>query len=142
MSNITASKNAETAPSESEQRFLQLADNVEVGFMLRELSSHSVLYSSPSFNKVFGFDPSGPTPDFADIRSRIHPDDRAEHADAAARADTGERVQRELRVIRPDGELRWIRFNGSPVLDAQGALVRVAATFEDVTEREELGNCT
>jgi PAS domain-containing protein len=103
MKNITPPRNTDIAPSESEQRFLQLAGNVDVGFMLRELSSHSVLYSSPSFNKVFGFDPTGPTPNFSDIRTRIHPDDLAEHANAAARADTGERVQSELRVIRPDG---------------------------------------
>jgi PAS domain S-box-containing protein len=136
MTNITSPRNTEPAPDEFEQRFLQLAGNVEVGFMLRDLGSPSVLYASPSFNKVFGFDPAGPTPNFSDIRSRIHPDDLAAHADAVARADTGERVQSELRIVRSDGELRWIRFNGSPVMDARGTLVRVAATFEDVTERK------
>lgn len=40
----------------------------------------------------------------------------------------------QYRIVRPDGEIRWIRDRAFPVRDAQGRVSRVAGLAEDITE--------
>src|SRR5664279_1959247 len=130
---ITPAKTAEIALRESEERFRQMAGSLNVGFLVREIGERNFAYVSPAFLRTFGFDEARPTLGFDEVTSRIHPDDRPALAAAAARVDSGETVQEELRMTRLDGEPRWIRFTGSPVTDEHGTVIRVAATLEDVT---------
>lgn len=67
----------------------------------------------------------------------VHPEDRGRvplvwvHA---ATAGDSERGEDEFRVIRRDGSLRYFRWQGIPLRDAQGRIVRFAGVVSDVTE--------
>ena len=68
-------------------------------------------------------------------RERMHPDDREllrRELDAALRDAAP--FQFEHRVIRPDGEQRTIESRGRTEVDADGRVVRMLGTGQDVTE--------
>ena len=55
---------------------------------------------------------------------------------AFAAAIGGEHAEADLRIIRADGEHRWVTIVASPVLDVDGVVVRVVETAEDITRRK------
>ena len=66
----------------------------------------------------------------------IHPDDRERimgvHQQAYA---TGEPWEMTERIVRPDGEVRYLATNGQVVTDEDGSPVRMRGTCIDITER-------
>ena len=65
---------------------------------------------------VLGVDPNAFTSDPYAFTEIIHPDDRQEHRDKiVAAAQAGEDFQNEVRVVRMDGEERWLEVRGRTV---------------------------
>ena len=133
-SDITDRKAAAAALHDSEERLDQLARSTEVGFFVREQSK--MLYMNAGLFRILALDPVMPNPTMPDIVSMIHPDDRELSATATDGADRNESTQVELRIIRPDGEVRWIRQTNDPVATTAGKPIRVAGTITDITERK------
>jgi signal transduction histidine kinase len=44
----------------------------------------------------------------------------------------------EYRIVRPDGEIRWVHVRGFQVRDTNGILVSLTGTITDITERKRL----
>ena len=67
------------------------------------------------------------------------PEDR-ERVLAAFAALTGDApsLDIEYRIVRPDGEIRWIRARGFQVRDAAGKLIRLTGIVTDITERKRV----
>ena len=84
----------------------------------------------------YGLDPSGPALSLETAIACVHPADRASVEAAVARAASGKRATTELRVVRPDGQLRWLRVEGMGILDDDGVVVAVHGTSQDITERK------
>ena len=59
----------------------------------------------------------------------VHPDDRAEMAQAASAAGIAtlgdEMRNRQFRVIWPDGSVRWLATRSQPIKDPSGRVLRV-----------------
>jgi PAS domain S-box-containing protein len=91
---------------------------------------------SPELEQLYGLPPGSFPGDFAAYSDGIHPDDRAAvlaTIDAAVDRRTDFVV--EHRVVRPDGEIRWIEGRGAPVVDEQGAIRDWVGIAIDVTVR-------
>jgi PAS domain S-box-containing protein len=131
---ITDRKASDAALRNSEERLDQLARSTEVGFFVREQSR--MLYMNSGLFRILALDPDKPNPTMPGIMSMIHPADRELSATATAGADRDESTQVELRIIRPDGEIRWIRQTNDPVTTVHGDPIRVAGTVTDITERK------
>ena len=73
---------------------------------------------------------------FEAFAARIHADDRdAVLAEIALNMTHGGDFQVAHRIVRPDGEVRWINGAGRVILDAGGQPVRAIGVSMDVTER-------
>jgi len=131
-------KAAEAALQESEARFRQLAESINVAFVLRNLDPPAFLSVSPGYQKIYGYDPLAEAEDpVTAIRRIVHPEDwdRTESS-YWAKARVGVAAQCEFRILRPDGEIRWVRATSAPVVDPDGQVRRAASTGEDITERK------
>jgi PAS domain S-box-containing protein len=65
----------------------------------------------------------------------VHPDDFERFAaDSECLVTTGELVETTFRVIRPDGELRWLRRHAAAEFDAAGMPTTIMAMVVDLTE--------
>ena len=86
--------------------------------------------------RIYGYEPQSFNASYERFLSFLHPDDRehimAIHQQALA---TGEPYQMTERIIRPDGELRYLASNGQVLFDESGTPVRMRGTCIDVTER-------
>ena len=77
--------------------------------------------------------------------SLLHPDDRERMlAQRKSALEEGASGESELRVIRPDGEIRYVRFQTAARIDEQGSTAEVRGTVLDITEqvllRQRLAN--
>jgi PAS domain S-box-containing protein len=91
------------------------------------------------FRKLLGFTTDEPATREA-LLARVHPDDRS-RVDAAVMnvMATGgaRRYSMEFRIMRDDGELRWISSTGFAVFEGT-KIVSVVGTARDVTERRRV----
>jgi diguanylate cyclase (GGDEF)-like protein/PAS domain S-box-containing protein len=131
---ISQRKQAEEGLRESEARFRQLAENVREVFWLTDPAKTQVLYVSPAYEQIWGRSCEELSAAPGDWARAIHPGDRERVLRAAqTRQASGEYVE-EYRIVRPDGEVRWIRDRAFPVA-RNGEVYRIAGVAEDITER-------
>ena len=85
---------------------------------------------------LFEFEPVGHARPVSDFYGRMHPDDRQAVADAVAASvgTAGDHLVR-YRIVRSDGEVRWVRSQGVVVTDREGRPVRMVGALADVTDQ-------
>jgi PAS domain S-box-containing protein len=95
-------------------------------------------YWSPELFRMHGLDPASKPPSVQDYLDRVHPHDRESMADVIrgilAKASTFDATKR---IVRPNGEVRYIRCVGAPVVESQSLKGYVGSAI-DVTEHELL----
>ena len=86
--------------------------------------------------RIYGYEPGQIMASYDVFMEHIHPDDREHirsvHQHAYA---TGEPYQMVERILRADGELRYLASNGQVVTDANGTPLRMRGTCIDITDR-------
>jgi PAS domain S-box-containing protein len=131
---ITERKLMEAALQESEGRFRQLAEHVDAVFWLYDCAGGRAIYVSPAFEAIWGRGREAVYADSHTWAEALHPEDR-ERVLANMDAAREEEYEIEYRIVRPDGEVRWIRDRGFPVRDSRGRVYRTSGLAEDVTEK-------
>ncbi|MFO7892390.1 MAG: PAS domain-containing protein [Longimicrobiales bacterium] len=105
---------------------------------MTSIDKNSVIYVSPSHERIWGR-PREPLAEHPkQWLEAIHPDDRDRVVAALPKQVEGT-YDEEYRVVRPDGEIRWVRDRAFPVRDETGRPYRVAGVAEDVTDRRLRG---
>jgi PAS domain S-box-containing protein len=95
-------------------------------------------YWSPELFRIYGLDPAGKPPSVQEYLGFIHPQDRQSMADLINRLVTeATPFDATKRIVRPDGEVRYIRCVGVPFVDSQ-SLKKYVGSAIDVTEHELL----
>jgi len=95
-------------------------------------------YWTPELFRMHGLDPASKPPSVQEYLDRVHPQDRESTADLIkgilAKASTFDATKR---IVRPDGEVRYIRCVGAPVVENQ-SLKKYVGSAIDVTGHELL----
>src|SRR5581483_6526002 len=95
-----------------------------------------VLSWSEELHRIFDVDPATFRPTYAAYLDMIHRDDReAVRAELTACLEEPRAFAFDHRIVRPDGEIRWLSCEGLAELDAAGQVVRFRGTAQDVTGR-------
>lgn len=128
----TAEHRVEEALRASEERFRQITDNAREVFLVARGDMSRIEYLSPAFEEVWGCSVAEALADPARFIESVHPDDR-ERVDRA-RAAIGDGFDVEHRIIRPDGEVRWIRCRAYPIRSRSGRVERIAGVADDITD--------
>jgi two-component system, cell cycle sensor histidine kinase and response regulator CckA len=122
----------------SEERFRELADNINEVFWMTDPITRQVLYISPAFEKVWGR-PCASICEAPDTwMETIHPDDRKRVVDAVMTKQARGDYDESYRIFRPDGTQRWVHDRAFPVRNTAGEVVRIVGTAEEITERRLL----
>jgi two-component system CheB/CheR fusion protein len=135
---ITERQRAREVLEESEQRFRQLAENINEVFWMVDPRHSQMLYISPAYEQVWGRSCRSLYEQPNSFLDAVHSDDRARVTAGMERQGRGEPMDVEYRITRPDGTVRWVRDRSFPVKDAAGVLYRIAGIAEDVTEQKRL----
>ncbi|MGL5081972.1 MAG: PAS domain S-box protein [Microcoleaceae cyanobacterium] len=130
-------KQAEHAIRESEERFRQLAGNIDEIFWMLDVTTRQILYVSPGYEKIWRRSCQSLYQDSQSWLEPIHPDDREQLIlGLSRRLRPGYEV--EYRLLHPNGDMRWVRDRAFPICNEQGQVYRIAGVAEDITERKRL----
>jgi diguanylate cyclase (GGDEF)-like protein/PAS domain S-box-containing protein len=131
----TTAFRAREALRESEQRFRQLAENVEEVFWLTEWPGNRTLYLNPPFETIWGIPPARVFEDPEAWLESIHPGDRQRVKGLLVDKQGGDDQRLEYRLVSGDGGLRQVQHRRFCVRDEEGRVHRYAAVVRDVTSQ-------
>jgi PAS domain S-box-containing protein len=119
----------QAALNASEARFSELAENIEDVFYSRNATTGELLYISPACERLIGRDLQSFYDKPGRFLATVHPDD-LKAVKAAVEATTGGLpTEVECRLIKPSGEIVWVRHFAHLVGE------RVVGTLRDITAR-------
>ena len=122
---------------QSEERFRQIAENIREVFWITEPPDHQLIYISPAYEEVWSQTCSS-LPEISQMwRDTIHPEDQARVFATAENLQAGGDYDLEYRIVRPNGEIRWVRDRAFPVANDSGEVYRIAGILDDVTESKQ-----
>jgi PAS domain S-box-containing protein len=133
---ITERRQTEQALRESEERFREVAENIDAVVWLCDPQHQEVFYVSPAYERIWGRTRASLCASIRSWTEALHPEDRDRILALRAADHFEEMPDMTYRIVRPDGSLRWIYSREFPVKDADGNIVRVAGIVEDITERK------
>ena len=130
---ISARIETEHALRDSEARYRSVAGASPIG--IYEMNDVPVLcFVNERWQEITGFDA-----EYAlgrNWQTIIHPDDRAVMAEQWAASGTlGKPFRGMVRVVRPDGAVRWVMSATEPLFDERDTLTGHVGTLDDITER-------
>jgi PAS domain S-box-containing protein len=134
---ITARKQAESALRRSEERFRQIAENIREVFWITESRDNKLVYISPAYEEVWGRSCGALSEMSRTWLDTVHPEDHQRLIEATSTVQTGGDYDLEYRIVRPDGEVRWVRDRAFPIANESGEVYRVAGVVDDVTESKQ-----
>ena len=132
---ITDRKRSEEALKQSQ---FYLSEGQRLAHMGSWAFNDSGHYWSDELYKIYGLDPQNGAPTVEQYLALIHPQDRASMAETIKRMEEEHCGFDQIeRIVRPDGQLRYVRAVAVPVVE-QGVFKGFIGTTMDVTEQELL----
>ncbi len=138
VSDITDRKLSEHELQDSIERFRQLAENIDEVFWMIRVEDGTLLYVSPAYEKIWGTRCTDLGAQPASWAEALHPDDRARVLSAIATKQRRGEYAETYRIVRPDGQTRWIYDRAFPVRDASGQIYRMVGIAADITNQRTL----
>jgi diguanylate cyclase (GGDEF)-like protein/PAS domain S-box-containing protein len=125
--------------SEREQLFSSLLVSVNAVLWAFDWQTQRMIYVSPAYERIFGRSAGLLLADFGEWRDSIYPDD----LDYAERSlsevlEKGSIEDREYRIIRADGQVRWLSDKCFISPAEHGQRLTVVGIAEDITEKKQL----
>ncbi|HEY9810827.1 MAG TPA: PAS domain S-box protein [Halomicronema sp.] len=133
---ITERKRIEQALRESEEKLESILKSLTDVVWSVEPKTRKVLYLNSATEKVYG----RPVSDFFNNAKLwleiIHPEDIEKFQQTCKTVlETGS-LEMEYRIIRPNGEIRWLQDRGKLIYALDGTPVRIDGIATDITERK------
>jgi PAS domain S-box-containing protein len=134
LQDVTVRKKVELQLHESSERFALAADSAGIGVWEMDVTSGKVTWDAWMY-RMYGIEKTAEFETWATWTDALHPEDRqrCEAEVAAANRETND-FSSEFRIVRPDGEVRYIKAASRAVRGADGEVLRIAGINFDVTD--------
>jgi PAS domain S-box-containing protein len=140
---ITDLKSAEAAMAQARDKAEELARRAEfaetiagLGHWRLDARTREISWS-PQLYQIYGLAPDTPL-DLKALQAMLHPDDaKARAVKLERQLTTGETDENTInRIVRADGEVRYLTSNSRADRDANGEIVAVLGTVVDITDQK------
>ena len=132
---VTEAKQAQQALAQREEQLRLTVEGGDLGTWYRDLRTDEIMWGERLY-ELLGRDPNGPPVTGETFFDYIHPDDlprvRRHLEETLA---SGEEFVDEFRIVRDDGQQRWLASVGRIYRNAQGQPVRMSGVNYDITDR-------
>ena len=132
-------RRVERALQDSEGRFRLMAKTIPEILWTDSILPRRMLYMSPRYEQIWGRPLGDVERDPEAWIESVHLDHRNDVRSAWRRwlaGEGNERLDMTFRIVRPDGETRWIHSRGSLIRDEQGRPYRGSGIAADITEEK------
>ncbi len=126
-------RNAANILQTTEHEFRQMADNIQEIFWVIDPVTRTATYINPAYEAITGRSCQSLIEEPSSYEKAIHPDDRAHVLGKLKQAAQSGHFEERFRIVRPEGEVRWVWVRGFPRKDARGKIMRLGGTALDIT---------
>jgi diguanylate cyclase (GGDEF)-like protein/PAS domain S-box-containing protein len=120
----------------NQQKMKNIFDTLDVAIWSHDLKNNTLLIT-PGIEKLYGYKLENFYEDSNLWKEVIYPEDLYVLEERGKKLAGGETATSQYRIIRPDGEVRWIQDRGIPTFDSKGELVDFNSVLFDITDRKE-----
>jgi diguanylate cyclase (GGDEF)-like protein/PAS domain S-box-containing protein len=140
MSDVTETVLFEQELIRNELQLKKAEEIAKVGSFIQDLRTNEYICSD-GFLNICGFADSGSKVDFTKAMGVTHPDDSDYIQEIIAESlKTGSDYEFENRIIRPDGEVRYVRSKGTYIKNESGEPIKSMGTLLDITDYKKNEN--
>jgi PAS domain S-box-containing protein len=133
---VTEQTLAELALSKSEERFQQMANNIQEIFWMMDAATQELAYVNRAYATITGHSVANLRTNPSSYRELIHPEDRVRVISRLNETIVSGGFDEEFRFTRADGAVRWIWAKGCPVR-SDGQTKWLVGTAQDITSRKQ-----
>jgi PAS domain S-box-containing protein len=137
---ITSRKQIEKELRESEERFRELAENIDEVFYISDPKKPKSIYVSAAYERIWGRTCKSLYASPRSWTEAIHPEDKERVMSGLANGLLLAPYDLIYRIVRPGGSTRWIRDRGFPVHGESGHIIRIVGIADDITQTKETEN--
>jgi diguanylate cyclase (GGDEF)-like protein/PAS domain S-box-containing protein len=119
----------------SRVKLQNIFDSIDVAIWSHNLQTNKLLITS-GIEKLYGYPQQAFYNDVDLWKKVIHPEDVEIIRRRASDIENGIVATSEYRILRPDGEIRWIHDRGIPFLNENKELIDFNSILIDITERK------
>ncbi len=134
---VTEFRQTEESLYESEERFRQIAENIDAVLWIRNAVSGKLEFFSSGSERLWGIPANQLMEGSSQWQDFIHTEDRADAHTLMLQQVSEGNLDWEYRIITPEGRLRWVRDRAFPVKDRAGEIRRIVGFSVDTTERKQ-----
>lgn len=126
----------ESALRESEHRLRQIADTSEQALWVYDIRAEKMLYVSPGYAHIWQRPVEALMNDLmSSFNETVVGEDR-ELIMELVQNPRPDRPAAEVRILRPDGSLRWVSVRTYPVVDSVSGSPQIVGTVIDITDQK------
>ncbi len=133
---VTERMHAELSLRKSQERFQQMANNIQEVFWMMDADTQEITYVNHAYATITGNSVESLRQNPSSYREVIHPEDRIRVISKLQDVRNSGNFDEEFRFIRADGEVRWGWAKGFPVR-ADGETRWLVGTAQDITSRKQ-----
>src|SRR5260370_26942942 len=122
----------------TEERFRQMADNIQEIFWILDPQTKEVSYVSPAFEQICELPLDSLYSNPTSYRELIHPQDRQRVLAELDELKSTNRFDEEFRIVCPSGTVKWIRAIGFTAKDPAGNGRSLVCTAQANAVRQQM----
>jgi len=118
----------------------ELLSNINQVLFVRDAftENHDVIYVNDAYERLWGRTKNSLKENPASYIEAVHPDDREVVIGLYMKFLQGNiEYEKDFRIIRADGEVRWMFAKTFAIFNDKGEVYRIAGIAEDITDRKE-----
>lgn len=123
---------------EREERFQQMADNIQEIFWTMDPETKKATYASPAFEQICELPLDSLYSNPISYLELIHPEDRQRVIVGLELLTSTNRFDEEFRIVCPSGTQKWLRGIGFVAKDSEGKVSTLLGTAQEITARKEM----
>jgi len=127
---------AEQSLYESEERFRQIAENMDDIVWIVDAEVRNLLYINPAYERICQLPVSHAYERIDAFVDSVYPEDRKRVSAMIEQRIKGNHESVDYRIVRSDESVRWVRSRSFPIKDAAGKTYRIAGVVEDITDQK------
>jgi PAS domain S-box-containing protein len=126
-------EHAKSVFADNVQDFQHMSENIQEIFWMMDPKTKRATFVNPAYETITGRSCQSLMDEPSSYETVIHPEDRAHILGKLAQGTESGHFEERFRILRPDGELRWVWVRGFPQRDSRGTIFRLGGTALDIT---------